>query len=91
MASILVCDDVRSICEMLEITLRKDGHRVETVTSGEAAKRKLDAALFDLSPDYHPALPGVHGGYDLTKPDTLANRVQSYWEEITRWARVFFP
>jgi DNA-binding NtrC family response regulator len=48
MASILVCDDVRSICEMLEITLRKDGHRVETVTSGEAAKKKLDAALFDL-------------------------------------------
>ena len=37
MASILVCDDVRSICEMLEITLRKDGYRVETVTSGEAA------------------------------------------------------
>src|SRR4051794_14876776 len=48
MASILVCDDVRSICEMLEITLRKDGHRVETVTSGEAAKKKLDSALFDV-------------------------------------------
>jgi two-component system response regulator PilR (NtrC family) len=43
-----VCDDVRSICEMLEITLRKDGHRVETVTSGEAAKKKLDSALFDV-------------------------------------------
>ncbi len=48
MASILVCDDVRSICEMLEITLRKDGHRVETVTSGDAAKRKLDSALYDV-------------------------------------------
>jgi two-component system, NtrC family, response regulator PilR len=48
MASILVCDDVRSICEMLEITLRKDGHRVETVTSGDGAKRKLDGALFDV-------------------------------------------
>jgi len=48
MASILVCDDVRSICEMLEITLRKDGHRVETVTSGEAAKKKLDSALYDV-------------------------------------------
>jgi len=48
MASILVCDDVRSICEMLEITLRKDGHRIETVTSGEAAKKKLDAALYDV-------------------------------------------
>ena len=48
MASILVCDDVRSICEMLEITLRKDGHRVETVTSGEAAKKKMDSALYDV-------------------------------------------
>ena len=48
MASILVCDDERSICELLEIALRKDGHRVETVNSGEAAKRKIDSALFDV-------------------------------------------
>jgi two-component system, NtrC family, response regulator PilR len=48
MANILVCDDERSICELLEIALRKDGHRVETVNSGDAAKRKLDGALFDL-------------------------------------------
>src|SRR5437764_9236882 len=48
MASILVCDDERSICELLEIALRKDGHRVETVNSGEAALRKLDSALFDV-------------------------------------------
>jgi two-component system response regulator PilR (NtrC family) len=48
MGNILVCDDERSICEMLEISLRKDGHRVETVTSGEAAKKKIDSALFDV-------------------------------------------
>ncbi|HZQ92237.1 MAG TPA: sigma-54 dependent transcriptional regulator [Terriglobales bacterium] len=48
MANILVCDDERSICEMLEITLRKDGHRIETVNSGEAAKRKIDSALYDI-------------------------------------------
>lgn len=48
MANILVCDDERSICEMLEIALRRDGHKVETVTSGEAAKKKLDSALFDI-------------------------------------------
>jgi two-component system response regulator PilR (NtrC family) len=46
--NILVCDDERSICEMLDIALRRDGHRVETVNSGDAAKRKLDAALFDV-------------------------------------------
>jgi two-component system response regulator PilR (NtrC family) len=48
MGNVLVCDDERSICEMLEISLRKDGHRVETVNSGEAAKRKMDSALYDV-------------------------------------------
>lgn len=48
MPNILVCDDERSICEMLDIALRREGHRVETVNSGADAKRKLDGALFDL-------------------------------------------
>ena len=48
MANILVCDDERSICEMLEIALRKEGHKVETVNSGDIAKRKIDAALYDV-------------------------------------------
>ena len=48
MANILVCDDERSICEMLDIALRRDGHRVETVQSGQSAKNKIDGALYDL-------------------------------------------
>ena len=48
MPNILICDDERSICEMLDITLRREGYKVETVTSGEAAKKKLEAALFDV-------------------------------------------
>ena len=48
MANILVCDDERSICEMLDIALRRDGHRVETVQSGQAAKNKIDGALYDV-------------------------------------------
>jgi len=48
MASILVCDDQRSICEMLDISLRKDGHRVETVNAGDAAKRKLSSANYEV-------------------------------------------
>jgi len=47
-ANILVCDDERSICEMLDIALRREGHRVETVQSGQAAKNKIDGALYDL-------------------------------------------
>jgi two-component system response regulator PilR (NtrC family) len=48
MPNILVCDDERSICEMLDISLRREGYKVETVNSGEGAKRKLDSALFDV-------------------------------------------
>jgi len=46
--NILVCDDERSICEMLDIALRREGHKVETVNSGDLAKRKLDGALYDV-------------------------------------------
>src|SRR5579871_4171748 len=48
MASILVCDDQRSICEMLDISLRRDGHKVETVNAGDAAKKKLDSANYEV-------------------------------------------
>jgi DNA-binding response OmpR family regulator len=33
LGNILVCDDERSICEMLDIALRRDGHKVETANS----------------------------------------------------------
>ena len=47
-ANILVCDDERSICEMLDISLRREGHRVETVQAGQTAKNKIDGALYDV-------------------------------------------
>lgn len=45
---ILVVDDEKSICELLEITFRKEGHRVEVASSAEAAKRKLESQIFDI-------------------------------------------
>ena len=48
MAHILVVDDEKSICELLEITFRKAGHRVEVANSVEAARRKLEGSLFDI-------------------------------------------
>src|SRR3954471_10189701 len=48
MASILVCDDQRSICETLDISLCKAGHRVERVNGDEAAKKKLSSANYEL-------------------------------------------
>jgi len=48
MANLLIVDDERSICEMLDIAFRKTGHRVETATSVAEARRKLQGGMFDL-------------------------------------------
>src|SRR5260370_16690256 len=48
MGNILVCDGERCICEMLDISLRREGHRVETVQAGQSAKNKIDGALYDV-------------------------------------------
>ena len=61
--------------------------RVELI---ELSENSLDSSLFDIPRDYRPALPGIGGGSDMTKPDTLANRLQEYWDEIIRVARTIF-
>ncbi|MGH9775578.1 MAG: sigma-54-dependent transcriptional regulator [Candidatus Acidiferrales bacterium] len=48
MAHLLVVDDERSICELLEITFRKEGYRVEVASNGEAAKRRLQSQVYDI-------------------------------------------
>jgi two-component system, NtrC family, response regulator PilR len=48
MVHILVVDDEKSICELLEITFRKEGHRVEIAHTVEEAKRKLESSLYDI-------------------------------------------
>lgn len=48
MAHILVVDDERSICELLEITFRKEGHRIEVAKSGDTARRALQSNIFDI-------------------------------------------
>src|SRR3979490_688714 len=62
---ILVVDDEKSICELLEITFRKEGHRVEVAHSVEAAKRKLESQIFDIIIS-DIRMPGA-GGVDLLK------------------------
>src|SRR5712692_723221 len=61
MAHLLVVDDQKSICELLEITFRKDGHRVEVASSGEVARRKISSQIFDIiiSDIRMPDLSGV--------------------------------
>jgi two-component system, NtrC family, response regulator PilR len=62
---ILVVDDERSICELLEITFRKEGHKVEVANSVEAAKRKLESQIFDIIIS-DVRMPG-ESGVDLLK------------------------
>jgi two-component system, NtrC family, response regulator PilR len=62
---ILVVDDERSICELLEITFRKEGHRVEVANDVAAAKRKLESQIFDIVVS-DVRMPG-ESGVDLLK------------------------
>jgi len=48
MARLLIVDDEESLCQLLEIAFRREGHDVETVTSGEAAKKKIEARIYDV-------------------------------------------
>ena len=58
LAHILVVDDERSICELLEITFRKEGYRIEVAHNVESAKRKLESQIFDIVIiDSSPVLP----------------------------------
>jgi two-component system response regulator PilR (NtrC family) len=61
MAHILVVDDEQSICELLEITFRKEGHRVEVARHGETARRRLESQIFDIviSDIHMPDITGV--------------------------------
>ncbi len=48
MARLLIVDDEKSLCQLLEIAFRKKGHLVETVASGQAAKKKMESQVYDL-------------------------------------------
>ena len=65
MAHILVVDDERSICELLEITFRKEGYRIEVAHNVESAKRKLESQIFDIVIS-DVRMPG-QSGVDLLK------------------------
>jgi len=71
MAHILVIDDERSICELLEITFRKEGHRVEVAASGEAARRKMESQIFDIVIS------------DIRLPDTTGMELLRFCKEIS--------
>jgi hypothetical protein len=56
----------------------------------EISEAPLNPSLFELPAGYRRALQTSYGGADLTKPDTLSNRAQRYWTELTFWVRGLF-
>jgi two-component system, NtrC family, response regulator PilR len=71
MAHILIVDDERSICELLEITFRKEGHRVEIAMNGEQARRKFESSIFDIVIS------------DIRMPDTTGVELLQFCKEIS--------
>jgi DNA-binding NtrC family response regulator len=61
MAQLLIIDHEKSLCQMLENVFRKEGHLVETVSSGQAAKKKIGSQVYDLiiSGIHLPDLAGI--------------------------------
>ncbi len=48
MPTILVVDDERSICTVLEIAFRKEGYRVETANTIDQAHKRLASNIYDV-------------------------------------------
>jgi two-component system response regulator PilR (NtrC family) len=61
MGRLLIVDDEASLCQLLEIAFRRYGHEVETVTDGEAAKKKIETRIYDviISDIRMPRITGV--------------------------------
>jgi len=61
--------------------------KTELVDLSEAP---LGDALFTIPGNYRRALSTPYGGFDLTKPDTLRNRVELYCELVAAWVHTLF-
>jgi hypothetical protein len=76
-----------------EMTRRRGEHeppvttRVKLIEFSEAV---LDELLFDVPGGYRAAVPRLIGRFDITQPDTVANRLAALWQDVTTLARDFF-
>ena len=78
----------------IEETTRRRGEHEPSITTRvtliEFSDAVLDTSLFDVPAGYRPALPRLIGRFDMTKPDTVANRLAAYRQDLTTMARDFF-
>jgi len=57
----------------------------------EISTAPVDPALFDVPADYRAALPYSGGGFDLSRPDTVGNRLAVLWEGLRGFAGRWWP
>ena len=75
----------------IEETDRDDhGDFVTTTKLLEFSETPLADELFIVPPEYRAAVPLLSGGHDLTRPDTVRNRLESYWEHVVDWTNSLF-
>jgi hypothetical protein len=78
----------------IEATTRRRGTHAPSITTIvkliEFSEAVLDRSLFDAPAGYRSAVPRLIGRFDMTKPDTVANRVAAYWQDVMTLARDFF-
>jgi hypothetical protein len=78
----------------IEETTRLRGEHEPPITTRvkliEFSEAVLDKSLFDVPAGYRPALPRLIGRVDMTKPDTVVNRLAASWQDVTTLARNFF-
>jgi hypothetical protein len=67
-----------------------DGQPTTRITLLDRSEATLDPSRFTVPAGYRPALPRLTGGFDMTRPDTITNRLQSYWQELASWAQDVF-
>ena len=77
----------------IEETTRRRGEHEPPITISvkliEFSEAVLDKSLFDVPAGYRPALPRLGGHFDMTRPDTVVNRLAASWQDVTTWARDF--
>jgi hypothetical protein len=56
----------------------------------EVSGAPIPSAAFEVPEGYAPALSLPYGGHDLTRADTMVNRVSSWWETASSWVLSFW-
>jgi hypothetical protein len=70
---------------LIETSREASASGATTVTTEllDISEGPLDPGLFDIPPGYRRALPRWSGDFDITRPDTLANRAWLLWESAS--------